>query len=299
MPRRVSAALAIATLVSLLPSPALAWGTAAHKAIMRRAIDILPPEIKPFFVEHRDEMIVRTVDPDMWRSVGWDEDPNHFVNFGAPELGPSGTNMPRDYTAALQKFGAFTLKRLGMLPWREAEMFGNLQRGFERAGKGGIPSNVGELLVFAGAASHYVQDATQPLHGANNYDGQLSDQRGVHSRFEAELFERFESRLTLTPAPPKLITSPRDFAFDTLLTSYQRVDALLKADKEAIGTKDSYDDAYFEAFFSKVKPMMEERLSLAITATASVLVSAWEQAGRPSLTGPSTPRPPQKVQRAR
>ena len=34
----------------------------------------------------------------------------------------------------------------------------------------------------------------------------------------------------------------------------------------------------------KVKPVLEERLSAAITATASVIVSAWEQAGRPSLT---------------
>jgi len=43
----------------------------------------------------------------------------------------------------------------------------------------------------------------------------------------------------------------------------------------------------------KVKPLLEERLSAAITATASVIVSAWEQAGRPSLTG-NTRREPRK-----
>src|SRR5207302_9896542 len=104
----------------------------------------------------------------------------------------------------------------------------------------------------AAAAAHYLQDATQPLHASNNYDGQLSDQRGVHARFEAELFERFESRLTLTAAPPKAFASARDFAFELLLASNQRVEALLKADKDAIGSKETYDDAYFEAFFQKV-----------------------------------------------
>jgi hypothetical protein len=280
--RRALAAV-IGVAVSVAPSTVSAWGSSAHRGIMRRAIDILPAEIKPFFVAHRDELVYRAIDPDIWRTAGWDEDQNHFVNFGAPELGRSGTDMPRDYTAALQRFGEAALKRLGTMPWREAEMFGNLQRAFESLGKGNAFA-AQDIVVFAAAASHYVQDGTQPLHAANNYDGQFTGQRGVHSRFEAELFERFESRLTLMPAPPKAFASPRDFAFDELLASYRQVDALLKADMEAIGDKDTYDDAYFEAFFTKVKPLLEERLSAAITATASVIVSAWEQAGRPSLT---------------
>jgi hypothetical protein len=265
---------------------------------MQRAIDLLPSEIRPFFVQHRDEMIARTIDPDLWRSVGWDDDHNHFVNFGAPALGPYPfAAYPRDYGAALQKFGAAGLKRFGTLPWREAEMFGNLQRAFEATGKGNSYA-VTEVILFAGAASHYLQDANQPLHASNNYDGQLTEQSGVHERFETELFERFQLRLTLSPAPPRSIASPRDYSFDTLLASYQHVDALLKADKEAIGAKDAYDDMYFEAFFAKVKPMLEERLSSAITATASVIMTAWEQAGRPSLDL-KVARVPRKVQRAR
>jgi len=293
--RTLASVLVVA--MSVVPSTALAWGLNAHRAIMRRAIDLLPPDIKPFFVAHRDEIVYRSIDPDMWRTVGWEEDQNHFINFGAPELGPSGTALPRDYTLALQQFGPTTLKRLGMLPWREAEMFGNLQRAFEALGKNGAFA-VQDAIVFAAAASHYVQDASQPLHASNNYDGQLTDQRGVHSRFETELFERFESRLTLTPAAPRAFASPRDFAFDELLVSFQKVSAILKADKDAIGAKDTYDDAYFEAFFTKIEPVLEERLSAGITATASVIVSAWEQAGRPNLMTTAR-REPRKVQRTR
>ena len=299
MLRRLSATVVLTVAASLLPAPAFAWGFVAHRAIMRRAIDILPPEIKPFFVEHRDEIVSHVIDPDMWRSIGWEDDQNHFVNFGAPELGPAPfTNMPRDYTAALQKFGPATLKTLGMLPWREAEMFGNLQRAF--AGLGDQNAfTIGRVIAFAAIASHYIQDAHQPLHASNNYNGQLTDQLGIHARFEATLFERYESRLTITPGPLKAVPSPRDYTFDALLVSYQDVDALLKADKEAIGAKDAYDDAYYDALFTKLKPMLEERLSAAATATASIIVSAWEQAGRPSLAAKVTTRAPQKVQHTR
>ncbi len=88
----------------------------------------------------------------------------------------------------------------------------------------------------------------------NNYDGQLTQQNGIHSRFETALFDRFASRLTVTPGPVSAITNPRDTAFDVLLASYQLVDQLLKADKDAIAGKDSYDDEYFERFFARGPP---------------------------------------------
>jgi len=296
MLRRLCGALLV---VVLLPSPAFAWGFAAHRLIMRRAIEMLPPEIKPFFVEHREALVTRVIDPDMWRTIGWDDDPNHFLNLGTPEFGvpPNFTALPRDYTAALQKFGQAVLERHGKLPWREAEMFGALQRAFTDLGDAN-PFAVERILVFAGATSHYIQDATQPLHASVNYDGVATDQRGVHSRFEAALIERFESKLTITPGALKAVPSPKDLAFDTLLASFQKVDALLKADKDAVGAKDTYDDAYFEAFFAKVKPIVDAQLSIAVNLTASFITSAWEQAGKPNLYPKATPQP-RRVQRSR
>jgi Zinc dependent phospholipase C len=294
MIRRLYAALAIAL---LLPAPASAWSWATHRFIMRRAIDVLPPEIKPFFIEHKEEVVYRAIDPDLWRDVGWEEDPNHFVNFGAPELGPYPfAALPRDHTAALEKFGESGLKRIGTLPWRLQEMVGNLRRAFEGFAKGsGLAPQ--QTVLFSGAASHYMQDATQPFHASNDYDGQLSGQRGIHARFEQELLERFESRITLRSSSPRPIASLRDHAFDTMLASHQKVDTILKADKEALGSKDTYDDEYFESFFNRVRPAYEAQLSIAVADTASIIVTAWEQAGRPALTLPK--RAPQKVQRTR
>ena len=281
--RKASIVAAALLVASLVPAPASAWGFAAHRYIMSRAIDLLPPELKPFFEHYRDEIVIRVVDPDVWRNVGWEDDPNHFVDFGMKELGAYPfTELPREYGAALEKFGASLLTRIGRLPWREAEEFGNLRRGFEGFTRDGQYAP-GDVVLFAAVASHYMQDAHQPFHASNNYDGQLTGNTGIHARFERDLIERFQSRLTVMPAPPTPIRNVRDAAFDALLASYQLVDAILKADTEAIAGKDAYDDDYFEKFFVKVRPVLERRLADSITATAALIMGAWEQAGRPTL----------------
>src|SRR5919198_429560 len=227
----VAAALAAA---SMWPSSSDAWGVSAPRYIMRRAIDLLPPPIKPFFEANRDELVVRIVDPDLWRSVGWDEDPNHFVDFGVKEYGDYPfEELPREYDAALEKFGMATLKRNGLLPWREAEEFGNLRRAMLSFDRDATFARL-ETVLFAAVAAHYIQDAHQPLHATNNYDGQLTGQQGVHGRFEAALFDRYESKLTIVPPPVTPIVNPRDRAFDVLLASHQLVDAVLAADRAAV-----------------------------------------------------------------
>jgi hypothetical protein len=281
---RAAAIVATAvTFVTLVPERAFAWGFAGHRLIMARAIDLLPPGLKPFFTHYRDEIVIRAVDPDLWRNVGWEEDPNHFLDFGAREFGEYPfTALPREYGAALEKFGIASLRRNGMLPWRLAEITGNMRRTFEAFTRGSAygPS---DLILFSATAGHYIQDAHQPFHATINYDGQLTGNDGIHSRFERDLIERFESRLTLAPAPPKGIANARDAAFDALLASYRLVDPILKADSDASAGKETYDDEYFEKFFVAVKPTLERRLAEAVTATAGLIIGAWEQAGKPQL----------------
>src|SRR5262245_18639951 len=120
--RKTVVGLIAGACLALVPSPSSAWGVAAHRYIMAQAIGLLPPELKPFFDAHRPELVLRVIDPDLWRVVGWEEDQNHFVNFGVPEFGPYPfTGLPREQSAALEKFGQATIKRNGTLPWREAE----------------------------------------------------------------------------------------------------------------------------------------------------------------------------------
>jgi hypothetical protein len=293
MRRRLVVAAAFAV-VLFSPGSAFAWGFAGHKLIMRRAIELLPPELKPFFEKYRDDLVVRVTDPDTWRTVGWDDDPNHFVDFGVKEYGAYPFEaLPREYGAAVEKFGEPTLTRNGKLPWREQEEFGNLRRAFEEF-KRSAPYTTSNVVLFSAVAAHYIQDAHQPFHATDNFNGQQTGNTGIHSRFERDLIERYESRLKLTPAPVTLIGNARDAAFDALLGSHLLVDRVLKADTEALGSSTTYDDAYFGKFFAKVEPILEQQLSAAITATASIIVSAWNQAGRPTVRLTDA-RPPETV----
>ena len=149
-----------------LPAPAFAWGVVGHRLIMARAIDLLPPELKPFFLKHRDEIVVRVVDPDTWRIAGWPENAHHFVDFGVPEYGKYPFNeLPRDYDAALQKFGRATLERNGLLPWRFSEFYGNLRRGFEGFRRQGGYAATDVILLFGhGVALHPGRPSAVPRH---------------------------------------------------------------------------------------------------------------------------------------
>lgn len=276
--------LCVATAGLLLtPEPSFAWGVAVHRYVMARAIDLLPSGIKPFFLHYRDELVIRSTDPDTWRTAGWDDDPNHFINFGVPEFGPYPfTALPREYGAALEKFGAETLKKQGTLPWRAAEEFGNLRRAFEGFTRH-APYAPLDAVLFSAVAGHYFQDATEPFHATINYDGQLTGQFGIHARFETVLFERFERRLHIDVAAGPPMTTPRDAAFDALLAGYKLADPILSADRAAIAGKDAYDDEYYDRFFAKVQPVLEQQIGAAITVTAALITGAWEQAGRPAL----------------
>jgi len=285
--------LALLGSLLLLPAPARAWGFETHRFIVSRAIDLLPPEIRPFFEANRSFIVERAIDPDLWRVAGFtDEPPRHFLDMDAYGAYPF-KELPRDYDAAVRKYGTEMLARNGLLPWRTSEIAGNLMRGFQAVSKNGAYA-YSDIRFFSAIIGHYTADAHVPLHAVVNYDGQLTGQRGVHNRFEEELFVRYKDRLSFAPGPLKPITNERDFIFDTLLDSSQLVPQVLAADKDAIGNGDLYDDRYFDAFFTKIKPVLEKRISDAITGVASIITSAWEQAGRPAIPAEPAQRAPQR-----
>ena len=64
--RKALIALHVSALIAITPGSALAWGFAGHRLIMQRAIELMPPELKPFFTHFKDEVVIRVVDPDLW-----------------------------------------------------------------------------------------------------------------------------------------------------------------------------------------------------------------------------------------
>jgi hypothetical protein len=286
---RMNAIVALAALFTLVrPAPAAAWGTEVHKFITARVIALLPAEIRPFFEKYSSMISEHSIDPDLWRTAGFlEEPPRHFVDMDA--YGPYPfKELPRDYDAAVKRYGLEFVTRNGTLPWRTEEMYKQLVDAFTQK----APYARENLKFFAAVMSHYVADAHVPFHAALNYDGQLTGQWGIHSRFESDLFARYQSRLQLAPNVPAKVPGPRELMFDSLVVSFSYVQAILDADKAAVAGKDVYDDAYYDAFFGTVKPILERRLSDSIGDVVAVLTAAWIDAGRPAVPVdvPSTPR---------
>lgn len=283
-------------LLLALPASGLSWGFEAHKFIAERMIELLPPELKPLFAARRAFIVERAIDPDLWRTVGWQEEPpNHFLDMDHEAYGPYPfKELPRDYTEAVQKFGREFVHTQGLLPWRTSEFWGRLVREFESLKRPSPPGYaLDNIALFSAVLAHYVSDGHVPLHAVVNYNGQLSGQDGVHSRWEAELFERNRARLKIAPAPLVPIAAPRDAMFDVLLASNRAAANVLESDRTAAQGREFYDDAYFAAFADGTLPTLERRLNDSISAVASFITGAWQAAGRPHVPTdlPRTPRP--------
>jgi hypothetical protein len=290
--RRVIAGL-VALVVVTVPRPADAWGFEAHKYILDRAINLLPAEIRPFFETYRTAIVEHAIDPDLWRNVGFDaeESPRHFVDMDA--YGPAPfKELPRDFDEAVKRYGREFVTKNGLLPWRAQELHVKLVEAFTQK----ATYSRDNIKYFSAYLGHYLSDAQVPFHAALNHDGQLTGQWGIHSRFETEVFERYRDSLAVKPRPIATVSSTRDLAFDSLVTSFSQVQAILDADKAAVAGRETYDDVYFASFYGNVKPILERQLADSITAVASAIASAWEQAGRPALPLDYT-RPPRAVRR--
>jgi hypothetical protein len=287
----------IVLILAVSAAPLGAWGGEGHRFIIDRAIALLPPPIRGVFEQNRAMLLDRSVDPDLWRTVGFDEEaPRHFLDYDAYGTFPY-PGLPREYGAALAKFGHETIIKNGTLPWHTVEMQGRLIRAFEQQKRqqGGVDT----IMLLAAVVSHYVADANQPMHATLNYDGQLTNQLGLHSRFESELFRRYVAKLVIQPKPAAAVTDPNAAIFDALLSSAQAVEPILKADRDAAASRTEYDDGYFDALFASTRPILERRLDDAITMTAAFITGAWEAGGRPDLAAVARVRPPRKIIRGK
>lgn len=295
--RALSAPLAVVALVLALTPLVGAWGFPAHQYIAAEMIALLPAELRPLFEARRSYIVEHVVDPDLWRNVGWTEEPpNHFLDFDAEPYGAYPFDaLPRDYDRAVEKFGRDAVHREGLLPWRVAEFSGRLERAFASL-KRPVPSPyaLSDIALFSAVLCHYVADGHVPFHAVKNYDGQLTGQNGLHDRFEAELFERYRTQLSVRPVAQPPVTDPRGEMFRILLESNRLAAPLLAADKAAAAGREHYDDGFFAAFRTDAFPIVDRRVADSIASAAAFITGAWERAGRPAV--PTTlPRAPRRI----
>ena len=259
-----------------------AWGFDIHRYITNAAMDHVPPPIRPYFQKHRAFITEHSIDPDLMRTYGIEtEEQNHFLDMDAVASDPF-TGIPRDEAAYIKKLGPEKAREYGRVPWRVEEVYNRLVAEFQKPEQGQRMSS-GNINALTALLSHYVEDAHVPFHAVINYDGQATNQRGIHGRFESELFARFRNRMKIEPVVPAPVLQPRDFIFEKLIEGTRLVPAILAADKAAAEGREFYDEAYFEKFFAGAKPVVERRISESIGSVAAVIAGAWQRAGKPVL----------------
>ncbi len=281
MRSRLALALALAVWA---PGPAFAWGFAAHRFVNGRAIETLPEPLRGLFAANRRYVVEHAIDPDLWRNAGQaGEDPNHYLDMDA--FGAYPFDIPRAEADHVARHGADATKK-GRVPWRVAELYRSLVEAF-RARDGA------RILAAATTLGHYVGDSHVPLHAVLNYDGQLTGQKGIHSRWESELFERYESQIEtrVAAAAARSRRDPVELEFEALLESYRDAGPALASDRGSAGPHDyadtplddRYDDAYYTRLYALESDRMVDRLQKAAERIGALWLGAWDEAGRPGL----------------
>jgi len=278
------ALLVLAAAGALLPAPAFPWGFTAHRLVNETAVETLPEPLLSFFRKNADYVTEHAVDPDLWRAVGQDREPNHFLDMDA--FGPPSAGLiPRDEAEHLRRHGA-DAEAKGRLPWRVGEAYRDLVAAFREG-------TAARILERAAVLGHYVGDAHVPLHAVLNYDGQLTGQAGIHNRWETHLVERFERQLRaeVAPRPARPVGDPVLMTFDVLAESFDLALQVLASDKESTeGTDladtpedDRYDDGYYSRMYERERATLRSRLAASATTLGSLWLTAWQEAGRPAL----------------
>lgn len=265
----------------LFQAASYGWGFLAHKMINRQAVEALPAEMRPFFENHKEYLAEHAIDPDLWRKDDPNEGVRHYIDIDM--YGPYPfLELPRFYDVAIQKFSSDTVNSRGIAPWWIENQFNRLVRLMQQ-------NATDSLLIVAAAVGHYVSDLHVPLHTIENYDGQLTGNKGIHFRFEAWMIEEFADKIKWNVKQVVYIDDPRAYMFDVVFNSYLFADGILQADNQSkkpgkrYENKEDYDNEYISALHQRVGPLAEQQMSGAATAVASLWYSAWIKAGKPTL----------------
>lgn len=260
---------------ALFPSSASAWGSSANKLIANRAIDTLPPDIREFFENNRSFVLQHVSDPAAAARKNPLERKNEFLYLEKYGRFPFEA-LPRDYKAAVAKYGKVKLEANGLLPWQVGVYSEKLTNAM-REGKWE------DAKLYAAILASYVAASHDPFNTTDNADGRLTGQAGVNDRFGATLIDRYASFFPMRPNDAMFISDPTDHAFEACLSAHSWLETVLLADRNARRGLNSYTDEYYDRFYNQAAAILIRQLSDAATDVGSFWYTAWKNAGQPQL----------------
>ena len=280
----------------LLPTAAFTWGFFAHKKINQLAVFILPPEMITFYKLNIDYLTKHSTDADSRRNAVEEEAERHYIDIDhyARLNDPVGQvknpfdSIPKLWKDAVKKYSEDTLKAYGMVPWYIEKMTYNLTDAFKE-------QNLDRILYLSADLGHYVADAHVPLHTTENYNGQFTNQHGIHAFWESRLPELFSDQWDFFTGRAKYIDKLKEYIWSIVKQSYAAKDSVLgfeaelnkswSPDKKYTHEKNKkvYSAEYAQAYNKKLNGMVERGMRDAVFAVGSFWYTAWVNAGQPDL----------------
>jgi hypothetical protein len=253
------------------------WGEEGHALIARKAIDLLPEEMAEFklwqqYIEDHSS------DPDKRKKDDKSEEPKHYIDIDFYREFRMG-EMIYDRETLAGRYGDSIVSEMGILPWATLDTYNNLVNSFREM-------NRDRMLIYATDLAHYVADGHQPMHTVLNYDGQLTSQKGLHARYEIHMVNRNLEELekSFYAQTPFYVAEPINYIFYYITTSCLISDPIYTADNIAFGQAGSRDnDDYYRILWFRTKYITALQMNNAANALASLIYSAWTDAGKPDL----------------
>ena len=186
-----------------------------------------------------------------------------------------------------------TMTQHGILPYHLEYMQERLTQAFRQ-------KKPQRALQLSAEIGHYIGDATVPLHTTENYNGQLTGQRGIHGFWESRIPELFaEEEFDVLVGSARYIDDKPAFFRDLVRTSHEHVDSVLLIEAELrrklpASVQDCYEERlgrvvrvpcrdFARAYYERMDGMVEERFRTAIRSVGSAWYTAWVDAGKPEL----------------
>ncbi len=278
--------LLVLTLAGVNPATPV-WGFEPHKLINRHAIFTLPPAMLGFYKYHIHYLSEQAVAADRRRYVSFTEGPRHYI-----DLDYYGMEVPRNWDEMVQKYDADSIKEHGILPWHLQVVRAQLVQAFKE-------KDNRRILKLSSDAGHYLADAHVPLHTTSNYNGQRTNQHGIHGFWETRIPELLVHQFDLWTGKATYQHQWYHKLWQAILASHLAVDSVLAFERKLSSKLPQdkkygyqvrlnrisrvYSDEFTTAYHQALDRQVEKRLRAAIKSVGDFWYTCWVDAGQPKL----------------
>jgi hypothetical protein len=256
------------------------------------AVFTLPQSMNTFFLNHIHHLEEKAVDADKRRYTDENEAPKHYIDIDYYSIDSPFVVMPKHWNDAVIKFTEDTLLEYGILPWHIKNQYDVLVKAFKN-------HQIDKVIRYSSDIGHYIADAHVPLHTTLNYNGQLTNQEGIHAFWESRLPELFAENYNYILPKVIYIEDVLSFTWSIIENSHQAKDSVLLLESQLNLSFDSdkkysieekglsnakvYSVEYSEAYHKMLNNMVERQMRLSIYHLGCIWYSAWVDAGQPDI----------------